>query len=89
MKQGNNIFITAQNNANNPGFCIYLVFSGRQEFLTHHRHNGLLYNLLKDGMTLNELRRWRFRYQSKDKLNGMVRHLLRVIDDYMLEKEAC
>ena len=55
----------------------------------HHRHNGLLYNLLKDGMTLNELRRWRFRYQSKDKLNGMVRHLLRVIDDYMLEKEAC
>ena len=90
-----NVRITAINNGGADGFNIYLDFSGQREFLMHHRHNGLLYALLKDGIRADELRRWapiagrgsRSR-ATADKIRGMVDHLLLVVDDYAAERSA-
>ena len=82
------------------GFHIYLDFSGQREYLMTHRRNGLLYGLLKDGAVLADMKRWRNgdiasrigrspRSPGSGKLTNMVDHLLVVIDDYMLEREAC
>lgn len=90
-----NVRIIAINNGILDGFNIYLDFSGQREFLMHHRHNGLLYALLKDGIRADELRRWspavgrgsRGR-AATDQLKGMVSHLLLVVDDYIRERGA-
>ena len=94
-----NIKVFAVNNGSNAGFNIILDFSGQREFLLHHKHNGLLYNLLKDGVRLEELRRHKpkgssshsqhyhgIQRRSSTKLYGMVSHLLAVIDTYMEER---
>ena len=90
-----NVRVTAINNGSLDGFNIYLDFSGQREFLMHHRHNGLLFGMLKDGMRADELRRWtpatgrgeRSRSATKQ-LTGMISHLLDVVDDYIVEREA-
>jgi len=90
-----NVKVTAINNGSLNGFNIYLDFSGQREFLMYHRHNGLLYALLKDGIRADELHRWtpangrgeRSRGATK-LLAGMVSHLLDVVDDYISEREA-
>lgn len=90
-----NVRITAINNGGADGFNIYLDFSGQREFLMHHRHNGLLYALLRDGVRTDELRRWtpsvgrssRSR-ATANKIRGMVDHLLLVVDDYAAERSA-
>ena len=95
-----NVIVKAENRMENDGFHIYLDFSGQREYLMTHRHNGLLYGLLKDGVALGELRRWRNddiarkikrspRYSGSSKLINMVGYLLVVIDDYIVEREAC
>lgn len=101
MREANrNVTVQIENRLENDGFHIYLDFSGQREYLMTHRHNGLLYSLLKDGVTLGELRRWRNgdiagkikrspRYSGSAKLTNMVEYLLVVIDDYILEREAC
>ena len=96
----NNIRIMAENKFNNSGFNIYIEFSGMREYLMFHRHNGMLYNILKDGIYLDELRRWRpnaylcksskrSKVSGYSQLHGTIKHLLLVIDDYLLEWEAC
>lgn len=95
-----NIRVIAENTNGGPGFNIYLDFSGQREFLLFHRHNGLLFSLLKDGICVSDLVRltpWkdnngyvqttkrRRRYAKK--LVGMVSHLLDVIEEYMEERE--
>lgn len=99
MKINNrNIRVIAENNGNAHGFNIFLVFSGRREFLMNHRHNGMLFEMLKDGVAVDDLRRWNLakmcknarcdvRMQKAAKLHSMVNHLLRVIDTYILEQE--
>ena len=95
-----NVIVKAENRMENDGFHIYLDFSGQREYHMTHRHNGLLYGLLKDGVALGELRRWRNddiarkikrspRYSGSSKLTNMVGYLLVVIDDYIVEREAC
>lgn len=95
-----NVTVRIENRSGNDGFQIYLDFSGQREFLMPHRHNGLLYSLLKDGVVLEDMRRWKARdIASKigrsprssnfGKLPNMVNHLLVVIDEYMIEREAC
>ena len=80
-----NVSVIAVNNGNKEGFSIYLRFSGQQEFLTCHRHNGLLYNLLKNGVYLDTLRRARLNREIKAfALYGVVSHLLNVIDEYII-----
>ena len=77
------------------GFDIYLDFSGQREYLMTHRHNGLLYMLLKDGMFIEDIRRWRV---SREKAIGgnkrtnvvdnSMKHILLVAEDYLAERQA-
>lgn len=101
-KESRLIKVIAKNNENTHGFDICLIYHGRQEYLLSHRHNGLLFNLLKDGIHLDELRLWRPTevYRGRDRrsrknrsaqMESMVRHLVSVVDDYVdeLKAEAC
>ena len=98
MKRNNNIRIIAENRNGERGFNIYLDFSGKREYLMGHRHNGLLYDFLKDGLSVNEMKRWkptgnvRMRNRSRGissmRLQNMVEHLILVVDEYMLERSA-
>ncbi len=92
--------VLAENRDKVHGFDVWLEFSGRREYLFFHRHNGLLYEVLKDGVTVGTLRRQRTllppcrlgRKQERRRgarLQDMVDHLLLVIDDYMKDREAC
>lgn len=94
MKENRNVRIKAENNGKKNGFNIYIVFSGHKEFLMHHRHNGLLYVMLKDGISISDLRRWKpsqisvsktGRYGGS-KMFGSVRHILNVADEYLADR---
>jgi hypothetical protein len=91
-----NVHIFAENDGNISGFNIYLDFSGKREFLVKHRHNGLLYPLLKDGIQLDALLRWevagvsskslhiRGRQRKKsERLANQVYNLIRMVDEYI------
>ena len=89
MKKNNrNIRVCAVNNGNRDGFNIYLIY---------HRHNGLLYDLLKDGVAIDDVRRWtpaslgcfHVGRTGSSGLYEVTKHLVSVINDYMLEREAC
>lgn len=95
-----NIVVQVENRTDNRGFHVYLNFSGQREYLMTHRHNGLLYELLKDGAVLGDMKRWSMgdiagkigyspRSPRSDKLKNMVDHLLIVIGDYLYERDAC
>lgn len=63
-------------------FDIYLEFSGQREWLMICRHNGILYNVLKNGISLGELRRVKGRDRER------VQHLIKVIDEYIKEERS-
>ena len=99
-KLNRNISLRVENRKGGNGFNIYLDFSGKREYLMTHRHNGLLYDLLKDGPIVADMGRWKARDIARKigssprssrsgKVLNMVNHLLLVIDDYMLERSAC
>ena len=98
MKRNNNIRVVTENRNGESGFNIYLDFSGKKEYLMGHRHNGLLYDFLKDGISVNEMKRWRptgtVRKKNRSsgnhsmRLQNMVEHLILVVDEYMLERSA-
>ena len=52
-----NIRVVAQNCNDVNGFNIYLELSGRREYIMWHRHDGILFDVLKDGVYLNTLKR--------------------------------
>ena len=97
-KMNRNIRVIAENNGFADGFNIYLDFSGQREFLMFHKHNGLLFSLLKDGICVGDLARWtpwkdndgytyaKSRRRHSKKLISMVSHLLDVIEAYMEER---
>ena len=86
MKIGNrNIRIIPENNLRCGGFDVYLEFSGQREYLMWHRHNGILYDILKSGIRLDDL--WRM-LQKKPACKSRIRYLLTVIDEY-LDDRAC
>lgn len=92
-----NVTVYAVNDCRNSGYDIYIAFSGRGEFLMHHRHNGLLYAILKDGIHVDDLKRINYKAMLKNvgsrqgnrqritRLDLAIRHLRRVIDEYMME----
>ena len=93
-RENRNIKVIAENNGNKKGFNIFIVFSGHREYLMHHRHNGLLYGMLKDGISLPDLRRWKPAQISVSrtgiyggrKMYSSVRHILHAVDDYLAER---
>lgn len=100
MKNVNrNIRVLVENSATLDGLNIYLDFSGQREYLIFHRRNGFLYHLLKDGMPLQELRRWKVSTMTRSTdrrrrprrsvvMDNAIKHLLAVIDSYLLERSA-
>ena len=96
-----NLNVVAVNNSNKSGFSLYLDFSGQREFLMYHRHNGLIYNLLKDGISVSELSRMTyFSKQSKpgkhsnrntrrkhDVTLNSVNNILSTVSIYLDERE--
>ena len=88
-----NVKVYSENVANTPGFNIILDMSGKREFLMYHRHNGLLYQLLENGIRLEELSRWkptkqasRREQQAQTKVFNMKSYLLKVIDHFLTEE---
>lgn len=57
MNYGRNIRLTAEKTRG--GFHIYMDLSGRRDYLMTHRSDEVLYGLLKDGIRLEDLRRWK------------------------------
>lgn len=77
----NRILVYAVNNDKvHSKFDIYLEFSGHREWLIIHRHNGWLYNLMRNGISLSELRR----ATGRDRRN--LKYLLSVIDEFLDEE---
>lgn len=94
-----NIKVVAENNENKQGFNIYLDCSGQREFIVWHRHNEVLYNVLKDGVVLRDLNRKKpiklfqdqYGYGKRRitaKFDNMMNHLRLVINDYITYREA-
>ena len=82
-----NVRVFAKNNDSKSGFTIFLNFSGIEEPLVAHKHNGPLYNYLKDGVRIEELERTVRRNKRSpvnQKLQANVRHLLKVVEEYIL-----
>ena len=87
----NKIKVIAVNNKAKSGFDIYLEFSGRREYLMPHRHNAILYNILKNGISLRELKSGRpykicSRVQAGHtavKHEGNLAHIIRTVDWYL------
>lgn len=99
MKYTNsNIRLVAVNRDHMDGFNIYLDFSGQREYLMSHRHNGLLYKMLEDGVRLADLQPLRGNRELSSQfyrrygvyrgnvLDSMICHLLFVVDEYMTER---
>ncbi len=100
MKRYNrNIMVFAENNGYKSGFNVYLVFSGQREYLFTHRHNGAMYNILKDGIRLADLQRGvrettlpifcerRSGIADTKQLRNSMRYLMVLIDDYLMDRE--
>lgn len=76
------VMVVAENNGSARGFNIYLDFSGQREFLMWHRHNGFLFNLLRHGRRVSDLRRLSGRERRE------MRYLMVVIDEYLQEEKS-
>lgn len=90
--------IQAINCDNKRGFNIYLDCSGQREYLMWHRHNGILFGLLKDGIELSELKRRKcykicsergldIYKKGSSNLDGNIRHIVSVAEDYLSDRE--
>ena len=94
IRNNPNTKLFAENN-NKNGFCIFLDVSGQRDCLVVHRQNHFLFSLLKDGISIGDLRRWsakpyKFNAHRKTvKANiRAVNHLLKVTDEFILEELA-
>ena len=77
------------------GFSIYIDISGKQEYIMSHRHNVFLYDLMKNGVSFSELRRWEPRVGRSDLSRKYIKnkvssvsHIIKVIDEYIREEIA-
>ena len=93
-----NAFIYAVNANGKHGFDIFICFSGHMEHLMFHRHNALLYKLLKDGVRTDRLSRLTPRQllaacycprSAAEKLVNSVRHLNAAVTNYLAERSCC
>lgn len=92
--------IFAENSVNSSGFDIWLELSGERHYLMHHRHNAMTYVLLKDGISLRELARWKpenaaivkqyfgdVSIRQIDKMTNSVAHVLKTANEYLIEMQ--
>ena len=91
--------VFAENNGNQSGFNVYLEFSGKREYIFTHRHNGVMYNMLKDGICIGDLKRGirdmnpsllsrnRIYVSDTKQLWNSMRYLVVVIDEYIDYRE--
>ena len=96
-----NILVYAENNGQQPGINIYLEFSGQREYLFTHRHNGIMFKMLKDKKRLDDLQRaihnnsiqipcsYQLSSNSKEQIMNSIRYMMVVIDDYIVDREQC
>ena len=69
-KMNRNVKLVAEGTHNQDWFDIYIDFSGRREYLMPHRQNGMLFSILKDGVTIGELERSMQKMVSEMSLSG-------------------
>lgn len=84
--QDNRIRVYAEpinNFGTSKDFHIYLDVGGSREYLMTHRPNGALYTILKNGPRLIDLRN---NQKSRRQSVTNLRHLIRVIDEYMEDR---
>ena len=83
MDQNNNMILRAVNGKN--GLDFYLrTSSGQEHYLVTFKPNGLLWQKLRSGVTLGELRRLKPRSaRTEQKYFNSTRHLLKVADSFI------
>jgi len=87
MKNLNQIKLRAENGAH--GLDIYLLISGQSHYITTKRPHGMLWNMLKDGATIGELKRAKSNgSRNGDRFHQNLRHLLKVVDEYIQYEHA-
>ena len=91
-----NVRVYAVNRNSEEGFNVYLDFSGQREYVVSRRHNGILYEILKDGISLERLKRtkphqlyteygFHFSGRNSAKLESQIKHLVEVLEEYIDE----
>jgi len=66
------------------GLNIYICIGGIEHYVTTHRKSGLIWNKLKDGITLGELKRIKPKYpRAEQKFFHSAQHIIRVVDDFL------
>lgn len=97
MKKKRNVKVVAENFRDDK-FDVYLVISGEREYVITHRRNYFLYELLKRGVDLQELKREKPQdlYSKNDikitrgsarKAINSLNYLLKVVDCVLYEIE--
>ena len=75
------------------GFTVWLRYSGVTYFMAIQRFNPMLYSILKDGLSLSELRHFAPRHRHQRRASGRfytdqalhaMRHLTKVTEDFIL-----
>ena len=95
VKKVNNVRIFA-NPSNDNKMDIYVNISGKSEYLMEHRYSQELFELCKDGIRLDELRRLVYKnradgnFRSKVQkrrsrvFKNVISHLVDVADEYLV-----
>ncbi len=93
ISENPNTIIFAQYIDNKDGFSIFISVSGQKEYIMSHRKNTVLYALLKDGISLSELKRIgpkALRITSNrryiNKSISSIDHIIKVIDEFVNEE---
>lgn len=88
MKKKNNyrnVKVLAKKSDKLKGFDVYIDFSGKREYLIYHRPNQELYQVLKNGISLEALHRSSkiLKQHNSDRPFNAMLHLIKVVDDYI------
>lgn len=78
---------------------IYLDFSGQREFVMAHRHNGILYKILKNGISVEDFNRMNLsrlnskikgpnRKRRSESVKSVINHLKKVVESYLDERRV-
>ncbi len=101
MMNRKSLKLYAENRKNQPGFDIYMGYpGGEREFVRGSRHNGLLYGIMREGVRIEDLKRWmtgdaklsgvgerKSRSKSAAHVEGSICQLLKLVDGIISEKE--